>query len=118
MQKWRAIVLAKKIKSIDAHIFTKHKFGADSDGSKFLQWADIEKVIKEGYAKSGKKFLETVSEDPVTKKIFPTIKVEVDMWRKIGTSKQYALEYNKMRIIVDYEWNVVSAYPIGDFSIN
>lgn len=40
------------------------------------------------------------------------------MWRKIGTSKQYALEYNKMRIIVDYEWNVVSAYPIGDFSIN
>jgi subtilisin family serine protease/uncharacterized protein YozE (UPF0346 family) len=118
IQKWRAVVLAKGIKSIDGHIFTKHKFGADSDGSKFLEGADIEKVIKEGYWKSGKKIVETTSTDLTTWKTFSTIKIEVDMERKIGTSKQYALEYNKMRIIVDYEWNVVSAYPIGDFSIN
>jgi hypothetical protein len=93
-------------------VFTKHSYWAISDWSKFIKWANIESVIKEGYSRWWKRFIETSSDG------IASIKIEVEMGRIIGTSRSYNLEYTKLRTIIDYDWNVISSYPIGDFSIN
>ena len=100
---------------VNTSIFIKHAYGStDATASTFLQWANIEKLIKEGYEKSNKKFIESTSRNDITWVTFPSIKVEVDMWRTIGVANR---ETSKLRIIVDYDGNVVSSYPIDNFSI-
>ena len=110
-------VFAKGIKSIDGHIFTEHVFWANNTKSKFLEWANIEALIKEAYSKSGKKFIETTSKDLATWKEFPTIKIEVDMGRKVWTNANGWWDFQIMRIIVDYDGNVVSWYPVWSYQI-
>jgi len=112
----KLISLLKPIKSIDAHVFEKHKFWSlDSSASTFLEWADIEKVIKEWYSKQNKKIIETISKDEITGKTFDTLKIELDMWKIIWQSNKKDTQF--LRIIVDYDWNVISSYPIGSILI-
>lgn len=102
-------VFAKGIKSINLnHIQSRHAYwSAPLDASKYLKWADIEGLIKEGYGKPNKKFVETMSWNR------PSIEIEVDMWRIIWISNK---ETSKLRIIVGYGGNVISSYPIDNFS--
>lgn len=37
------------------------------------------------------------------------------MWRVIWKANK---DTNKLRIIVDYDWNVITGYPIDNFQIN
>ena len=111
IQKWRTVVLAKEIKSIDlVHIKSRHAYwSAPLDASKYLQWADIEALIKEGYEKPNKKFIETMSWTR------PSIEIEVDMWRKIWTNSNGNWDYTILRIITDYDGNIISGYPVAQF---
>ncbi len=68
----------------------------------------FEKVIKEWYNKSNKKMVETISWTT------PWIKIEVDMWKIIWQSNKKDTQF--LRIIVDYNGNVISSYPIDKFS--
>ena len=110
--------LLKPIKSFDAHILEKHSFWSDIiEWSKFIEWADIKKLVKEWYNKKNKRIKETISKDDITWEEIPSIAIKVDMWRKIWTNLKYNWEYNKLTIIVDYSWNVISAYPMYNFRI-
>jgi len=105
----------KPIKSFDSHIFTKHAFSStNKNASKFLQWADIKALIREGYSKTNKKIEKAVSKHPKTWEIIDTIKIEVDMWKIIWEANK---KTSKLRIIVDYEWNIISSYPIDKILI-
>ena len=87
--------------------------------SKFLEWADIDGIIREGYSKRWKRLKESKSKSVYTWKEFNSIHIEVDMWRTIWTNAKYNMNYpySKLTIIVDYDWNIVSAYPMSEFKI-
>ena len=44
-----------------------------------------------------------------------SIKIEVDMWKIVWQSNKKDTKF--LRIIVDYEGNVISSYPIGNILI-
>lgn len=104
-------VLAKGIKSIDLdHIKSRHAYGsAPLDASKYLQWTNIEAVINEWYWKPNKKFMETMSWTR------PSIEIEVDIGKKIGTNSNGNGDYNILRMVMDYDGNIISAYPVANF---
>ena len=114
--KWAKLV--KPIKSIDLkHISADHTFWTTIDKSKFLKWANIESVIREWYNKSWRKFLETTSENIYTGKSIKNILIEVDMWKIIWTNAKWNGSYSILRTIVDYEWNILSSFPVATYSI-
>ena len=107
---WGLASKLKPIKSFDEHIFTKHVFNSvDPKSSKFIEWINIKLLIREWYNKSNKKIIKSVSENSTTWKIIDTLRIEVDMWKIIWKANK---QTSKLRIIVDYEWNIVSSYPI------
>ena len=115
---WGLASKLKPIKSFDSHIFTKHVFNStDKNASKFIKWADIKNLIKEWYNKSNKKIEKTESFNELTEKMFPTIKMEVDMWRKIWTNAKWWSDFRIMRIIVDYDGNIISWYPVAKYQV-
>ena len=103
-----------RIQNIDMkHINLRHKFGSQEDASKFLEWLDIEKIIKEAYNKKNKKIKETKSIDEITWKDVASIMIEAPMWRQIGEKTTM----DKLTIIMDYEGNIFTAYPVKTFRI-
>jgi subtilisin family serine protease len=111
-------VLKKPLKSIDLeHILERHTHGTIAQASKFIQWTDIEWLIQEWYRKSGKRFVQTSSLDRFTGKTIPSIRMEVDLWRQIGTDKNYDGDFRILRMITDHNNRILSAYPIKNFQI-
>jgi hypothetical protein len=110
------------IRSIDIErINLRHAFGTDELASKFLKDTNISQLIFEAYGNrtnfGNYRTQITTSTDLITGKSFPSLEIEVEMGRKIGTNKNYNGDYSILRMLMDYDGRIFSAYPVFQFEV-
>jgi hypothetical protein len=113
------VEIHKKAKTIDInHINERHSANVEfSDKlikpNKYLPNANIESLINEGLNSSNKTVTPTTSTIIIngSEVKIPSYQIDVDFGRQIGTNYNKTTAKTNLRIIIDTEGNVISAYP-------
>jgi hypothetical protein len=117
--KGKMVEIPKKAKTIDInHINERHSANVEfSDKlikpNKYLPNANIESLINEGLNSSNKTVTPTTSTIIIngSEVKIPSYQIDVDFGRQIGTNYNKTTAKTNLRIIIDTEGNVISAYP-------